>query len=475
MGILGNWKFTMRILLIGGISQSLTNFRGPLIQAMLAQGHDVLACAGEPLPAVATTLTEWGVQFIPIPLARAGMNPIGDIRTFFALCRVMRAHSPDAIFAYTIKPVIWGGFAARISGIPRFHALITGLGYAFMADDRTADRRPRTADLVDATDSDVPTSSPSPRRSTAWSPSPQSPHRASRAPRTDSHRPETPLKQRLAGWVARRLYKASLRHSRKVFFQNPDDRDAFVNLRLVDPTKCIVVSGSGIDLAHYRPTADGRPQTTDLPDNKKPGSTNPRPAISFLLIARLLRDKGICEYAEAAAIIKQDYPEAEFHLVGDYDPNPSGLKPAEVEAWAKAGTIIYHGQHSDVRPFLRDCSVYVLPSYREGTPRTVLEAMATGRAIITTDAPGCRETVRPKGGDQWAVGSWQLADGKLKIGANGILIPLRDAEALAEAMRFFIENPEQIAIMGRESRRYAEERYDVHKVNAVMLQEMGLG
>ena len=457
----------MHILILGGISRSLINFRGPLIRAMLAAGHKVTACAGTPVPEAEQTLAEWGVQFIPVPLARAGMNPLGDIQTFRALRRIMRQERPDAVLAYTIKPVIWGGLAAHSAGIHNLHSLITGLGYAFIGG--------------------------------------------------------TSAKQRLASWLAKRLYKASLKHSRKVFFQNPDDAHEFIQRKLVAPHQTVVVSGSGIDLAHFgdakretrnaKPTADDQQPTSpplptancQLPPHTHPHTHTPTHSTSFLLVARLLRDKGICEYAEAAAIIKRDHPTAEFHLVGDYDPNPSGLKPADVDAWVNAGTILYHGPQPDVRPFLQACSVYVLPSYREGTPRTVLEAMATGRPIITTDAPGCRETIRFQTTDpgvQTADYRLQTADQaslltsprrstawspspvtshppqprtkNLRIGENGILIPPRDPEALAKAMRFFIDHPDQIASMGRASRQYTEERYDVHKVNAVMLREMGL-
>lgn len=429
----------MHILIIGGISRSLINFRGPLIRAMRANGHTVSACAGKARADVAGTLESWGVQFFSVNLSRTGMNPFGDLKTCRGLYRIMRQECPDVVLAYTIKPVIWGGIAARFAHIPNVYSLITGLGYAFMANQAVGSDQEK-------------------RRHT---PS------ANRLPATATV--QQALKQRLAGWIAHRLYKASLKHSSKVFFQNPDDRHEFVQLGLVDEAKGIVVSGSGVDLSHF--CREPLPHLSNA--NRQP------PTISFLLIARLLRDKGIGEYAEAAAIIKRNYPGVEFHLVGACDPNPAGLKLADIDRWAKSGAIIYHGQQSDVRPFLRDCAVYVLPSYREGTPRTVLEAMATGRAIITTDAPGCRETVRrgklAVGSGQWAVGGGIGQQPTLfSLGANGILIPPRDAGALAEAMRYFLDNPEQIAIMGRESHRYAEERYDVHKVNATMLEAMGL-
>ena len=174
----------------------------------------------------------------------------------------------------------------------------------------------------------------------------------------------------------------------------------------------------------------------------------------FLLIGRLLGDKGIREYVQAAEQVKLQYPETQFDLVGWIDANPNTITQPELDSWTAAGTVNFLGRLNDVRPAIGDCSVYVLPSYREGTPRTVLEAMAMGRAVITTDAPGCRETV---------------VDGD-----NGFLVPIKDADALAQAMLRFIEQPELFAQMGLRSRAIAEEKYDVHKVNAQMLKGMGL-
>jgi glycosyltransferase involved in cell wall biosynthesis len=196
--------------------------------------------------------------------------------------------------------------------------------------------------------------------------------------------------------------------------------------------------------------------------------------IRFLLIARLLADKGIVEYVEAARMMKRKYHNAEFHLIGDFDSNPTGLKPGEIKKWEDEGLLRFHGYQKDVRDFLGSCHVYVLPSYREGTPRTVLEAMAMGRPIITTDAPGCKETIRFREPALGLSGSTRAGIAGLAIGTNGILVPVRDAKALAAAMEYFMKEPERIYVMGKESRRYAEERYDVHKVNAYMLKEMGL-
>lgn len=196
-----------------------------------------------------------------------------------------------------------------------------------------------------------------------------------------------------------------------------------------------VVNGSGVDVDEY----------TTMPLPKQP---------RFLLIGRLLGDKGVREYALAAAKVKAHYPNAHFLLVGWIDDNPDAISQKELDSWIESGTLEFLGKLGDVRPAIADCRVYVLPSYREGTPRTVLEAMAMGRAIITTDAPGCRETVVE--------------------GENGYLVPVRDSEALANAMLHCIENPDDVSAMGTVSRQIAVNKYDVHKVNQVMLKEMGI-
>ena len=160
------------------------------------------------------------------------------------------------------------------------------------------------------------------------------------------------------------------------------------------------------------------------------------------------------EYAESARIIKAQYPEAEFHLVGWIDDNPSAISQAELDTWIADGRLKYWGKLSDVRPAIAECSVYVLPSYREGTPRTVLEAMAMGRAIITTDAPGCRETV--------------------SHGVNGYLVGVKSVDDLVQCMQYFIEDPKLTEYMGKRSREIALNKYDVHQVNKHMMAEMDI-
>lgn len=238
------------------------------------------------------------------------------------------------------------------------------------------------------------------------------------------------------------LYKQALSRTHKTFFQNPDDLKLFYDLNLLQHNALVVVvNGSGVNVSDFNVLS-------------LPVDLNQQPKISFLLIARLLGDKGVREYAQAAKIIKNKYPYVEFNLVGWIDENPNAITQQELDAWLENDIFKYWGKLSDVRPAIAQSSIYVLPSYREGTPRTVLEAMAMGRAIITTDAPGCRETVIN--------------------GDNGFLVEVKSVDSLVHAIQQFIQQPDLIVKMGKRSRQIALDKYDVHQVNKHMMQEMGL-
>ena len=245
------------------------------------------------------------------------------------------------------------------------------------------------------------------------------------------------FKPRLIQKITTFLYRRALLKNDRVFFQNPDDLADFKKMKIIScHQKTTIINGSGVDLNYY--------------DFSYPVIE----PIRFLMIARLLKDKGLIEYFEAAAKIKCDYPEVEFHLVGYLDDNPAAISSEILQNFLEKKIIMFHGKLDDVRPIIRESSVYVLPSYREGTPRSVLEAMSMGRAIITTDAPGCRETVVD--------------------GYNGFLIPVKNVNALALAMMKFIENKALIKAFGVSSRELVEKKYDVHRVNEVILRSIGL-
>lgn len=370
-----------KFLLIASLSESLLNFRGPLIAALQARGLQVHVAAPD-LPVEDVTrlqLKALGLTVHNTRMRRTGVNPLWDLGTLFSLWLLMRRLRPHYVMGYTIKPVIYATLAAWLAGVPRRFALVTGLGYAFQGEGQRGGLRA----------------------------------------------------------LVQRLYAIALSRVDKVFFQNPDDEALFRQRGILAVgTPSCVVNGSGVDVGSFTvaPLPLGPPR--------------------FLLMARLLGDKGVREYAQAARRIRAVHPGVRCALVGWIDLNPNAITRAELETWVNEGGVEFMGRLSDVRPAIADSSVYVLPSYREGTPRTVLEAMAMGRAIITTDAPGCRETV---------------VDGD-----NGFLVPVKSVDALEQAMLKFINDPALAARMGQRGRQVAEEKYDVHKVNAVMLREMGI-
>lgn len=244
-------------------------------------------------------------------------------------------------------------------------------------------------------------------------------------------------RNRVVRYVAHNMYRIALGFNNKVFFQNPDDLSMFTEKRLIKKIKQgVVINGSGVNIDRF--------QIVDYPES-----------VSFLLIARLLRPKGISEYIEAAKSLKKKYPELVFRIVGRPVNSPVAYTEEDIHEWEEQEIVEYLGELSDVRPAIAGASVFVLPTYyREGTPRTLLEAMAMGRPLITTDTAGCRETVRQ--------------------GKNGFLIPTKDSNALMEAMEFFVKQPDSIRQMGRVSRKMVVDKYDVEKVNAVLLEEMNL-
>ena len=234
------------------------------------------------------------------------------------------------------------------------------------------------------------------------------------------------LKWKLIRKIVCHLYKKTLNFSKKVFFLNNDDKTEFIERKLVKEEQCEVIHGIGVDLEHfsYKPVKNGR---------------------TFLMIARMLKTKGVYEYCECARIVKQKYPDAVFNYLGA----EGDIKLSDIDEYIKDGSVNYLGTTNDVRPFLEDSTVYVLPSYREGMPVSVMEAEAIGRAIITFDTNGCRDTV---------------IDGQ-----NGFLVKVANIEDIVEKMIYFIENPEQAEIMGKNARKFAEESFNQKMINETIL------
>ena len=365
-----------KILMLAGFAPSLLNFRKDLIKTLLSKGYKVFACA----PYEEKTkkkLISMGVSFCPLALKRTGSNPFYDLSTFVSLIKIIKRKEPDIIFSYTHKASIYGSLAARFFKNTQSYSMLTGFGYSLMNKG---------------------------------------------------------VKGSFYNHLMSFLFKISINHNSKNFFQNEDLLKFFLQKKMVKSKhRQILVNGSGVNL-------------------KKFSQTNLPKKISFLMISRLLVDKGIREYIESAKIIKKNNPNVSFILAGDLDSNPSSIKKDELDSWVKSGIIQYLGFLKDVRPAISKCSVYILPSYCEGMPRTVLEAMSMGRPIITTDAPGCRQSI--------------------ENGKNGFLVPIKNVEKLVESMQYFIDNPKIIPAMGEKSRDLAKEKFDVHKVNYLLLKEM---
>ena len=367
------------VVVLGSYAPSLILFRGPLLEELVRRGRRVIAMAPAIGDEVRARLEAMGVEAVEVPLVNSSLDPLATLRSLRRLTGLFRQLGPEAVIAYTIKPVTLGCLAAARAGTPRVVALITGLGFAFTEGGG--------------------------------------------------------LKRRLSKAAATLLYRRALRRCTSIIFQNPDDLAFFRERRILPEGPALtVVYGSGIDLDRFRPA--------------------PLPAeTAFLMISRYLGDKGVREYGEAASRLKRLYPEVRFRLVGYPDPSPDGIGADEMAAMAQAGVELV-GRLEDVRPEIARASVYVLPSYREGTPRSVLEALAMARPVVTTDAPGCRETVED--------------------GVNGFLVAPRDPAALAAAMERLIREPALLEPMARASRALAERKFDVHAVNRDVLRAAGL-
>lgn len=368
----------MKIAVLSSHTASLFWFRMDMMKDFIKHGHTVIALGPEPEADWRSKFEVNGVEYKQLFVERNGINPFCDLRTYRELFKFMKKEKPDKIFAYQAKTVIYGSLAAKANKITEVYPLIAGLGSIFRGNG---------------------------------------------------------FKNKIVRTVMKIEYRAACRASKKVFFQNNDDKNEFINNGLIKEDKIVIINGSGVNLEKFKPEP--------LPE---------RPA--FLFIGRLIKDKGVMEYLKACKRIKVEYPEVRCLLVGPYDSNPSALKPYELQPFIDQGIVEYFGEQSDVRPYLSQCSTYVLPSYHEGTPKTVLEAMAIGRSIITSDAPGCRETVTD--------------------GYNGFLVPIKDIDILVEKMKTLIKDPSMNKLMAERSLKLAREKYDVNLVNKSIMKTMDL-
>lgn len=351
-----------RIAIVANTGWYLWNFRRNLICRLMALGHDVVAIS--PADAYVERLVTMGCRHIELPIDNKGSNPVRDLTTAVRIFRIYRALRPDVTLQNTIKPNIYGSFAAATLGIPVINT-VTGLGTAFL--------RPG-------------------------------------------------IRLELVIW----LYRLSQTRAFKVFFQNREDLAFFREKRIIANDSGNYIPGSGVDLSRFR-------------------FSSPRDAggdMVFLLVGRLLRDKGVVEFVQAARLVRQQFPRVRFQLLGFLDAdNASAIGEADVSAWGREGIVEYLGATDDVVPFIQAADCVVLPSYREGLPKVLIEAAALGTPILATDVVGCRDAVVD--------------------GVNGLLCRAADAEDLALKIRRMIELPfSERCEFARRGREMVEARYD---------------
>jgi len=317
-------------------------------------------------------IKEYGLTHHVLPMTRSGKNPIQELKTAWALFRLFRRLRPDVVHLVTIKPVLYGGIAARLAGVPGVVSAISGLGFVFVAQG---------------------------------------------------------LKATVVRQIVTRLYRIALGHrNSRVVFQNTSDRDVLRGLHAVRDDQVVMIRGSGVDLAHYVEQAE------------------PEPPVVALMVARLLRDKGVGEFVQAARLLRQQGVNVKMRLVGSIDAgNPASMTQADVEAWQHEGVVEALGERSDIAALNAAAHIAVLPSYREGLPRSLIEAAACGRAVVTTDVPGCRDAIEPN--------------------VTGLLVPSHDAKALADAIALLASDVALRQRMGRAGRALAEREFDIEDVS----------
>lgn len=349
------------ILISINTSWNIYHFRAGLIDTLKKQGYQIITAA--PIDNYTHKLRAIVERHIDLPMQNAGTSPLQDILLFFRYLRILREVRPAVILTYTIKPNIYGALAARLLGIPIINN-VSGLGTAFIHNN--------------------------------WITS-----------------------------IVKQLYRFAFKSSECVFFQNPEDRNLFINLGLVETEKTALLAGSGVNLDYFKPVP--KPLSGDL---------------SFVLIARLLWDKGVGEYVAAARIVKAKYPQVLFQLVGPLGvENKTAITRDVVDAWVQESVIEYLGETDDVRDVIAAQDCVVLPSYREGMSRVLLEAAAMGKPLIATNVAGCKEVVED--------------------GINGLLCCMQDEDDLAKKILEFIDLlDEQRRDMGIASRKKAEQQFD---------------
>ncbi len=359
-----------RLLFVVNNPAFFMSHRVPVALAAQRAGYDVHVATMDG-PAVAD-IEALGMTHHVVPMTRSGKHPLQELGTLLSLLRLFRRLRPQVVHLVTIKPVLYGGIAARLARVPGMVAAISGLGFVFLSNS---------------------------------------------------------LKMRLVRAVVARLYRLALGHrNSRVIFQNASDRDLLQSLGAVRDEQVVLIRGAGVDLDQYRA----------LPEP-------PAPPVVVTMVARLLRDKGVREFVQAARLLRERGVDVSMQLVGGVDAgNPASATPAEVQAWQREGCVQALGERSDVPQLYAASHIAVLPSYREGLPKSLIEAAASARAVVTTDVPGCRDAIDP--------------------GKTGLLVPVRDPQALADAIARLADDQALRQAMGTAGRALAEREFNIERV-----------
>lgn len=359
-----------RLLFVVNNPAFFMSHRVPVALAAQQAGYEVHVATMDG-PAVAD-IQALGMTHHAIPMTRSGKHPLQELGTLLALIRLFRHLRPQIVHLVTIKPVLYGGIAARLTRVPGMVAAISGLGFVFLSNS---------------------------------------------------------LKMKLVRAVVARLYRLALGHpNSRVIFQNASDRDLLKSLGAVRDAQVVMIRGAGVDLNEYR----AQPEP-------------PAPPVVVTMVARLLRDKGVQEFVQAARLLRERGLLVTMQLVGGVDAgNPASATQDEVDAWQQEGCVRALGERSDVAALYAASHIAVLPSYREGLPKSLIEAAACARAVVTTDVPGCRDAIEP--------------------GETGLLVPVRDVQALADAIARLAEDPALRQSMGTAGRALAEREFNIDRV-----------
>ncbi len=377
------------LALIGTDSAAILNFRGTLIQRLVNDGHNVYVFASNYDPASKEQIRCLGAIPIDNPVNRSSLNPFADLIGCFKLAGILRTLKPTCVFSFFVKPVIFGSIAAKLSG--NFIGNLSAKLSRVSSENSTKNSftPPRILAMLEGLG-----------------------YFFTKRPDPDS------FKTRLVRSIQVCLYRVSFLCIDQLILLNTDDNKDLIERYKLKVRDLKILGGIGVDLEKFKPA---QPHHTP---------------ITFLFVGRLLFDKGIREFIAAAYIVKQAYPTALFKIVGDCDlQNPASLSEKDKTDLRDKGIITVVGFDANVAGHLDAASVLVLPSYREGVPLVVQEAMAMARPIITTDVPGCRDTIED--------------------GVSGYVVPPFDAKRLAEKMILFCETPEQIDLMGKKARARA--------------------